>query len=206
MIIGILGAGSVGRALAGLIRNAGHEPLISERTPSEDTASFQDAAEAGEVVIIAVPYTATQTLLPPLAGALAAKTVVDATNPLNDDWSPKVLGAQTSAAEEIAKLLPGAHVVKAFNTVFADVMASEKLTRLGVRVTGFVASDHDGARRQVADLADGMGLAPVETGPLATARYLEAMAHLNIAIAVGQSGGTDAAFLYHQAVGQEVRQ
>jgi len=201
MKVGILGAGSVGRALAGLIRAAGHEPLISERSPSGDTVSFEEAATAGEIVIIAVPYNATEVLLPSLASALAGKTVVDATNPLNDDWSPKVLGAETSAAEEIAKLLPDAHVVKAFNTVFADIMTPEKLIRLGVRVTGFIASDHDGARRQVADLAEGMGLAPVETGPLATARYLEAMAHLNIAIAVGQAGGTDAAFVYHQAGG-----
>ncbi|MEL6858356.1 MAG: NAD(P)-binding domain-containing protein [Pseudomonadota bacterium] len=201
MKIGILGAGSVGRALGGLIRAAGHEPLISGRTPSGDTVSFEEAAETGEIVIIAVPYNATELMLPSLARALSGKTVVDATNPLHDDWSPKVLGAETSAAEEIAKLLPGAHIIKAFNTVFADIMMPEKLTRLDAPVTGFVASDHDGARRQVADLAKGMGLAPVETGPLATARYLEAMAHLNIAIAVGQSGGTDAAFLYHQAAG-----
>ncbi|MEO1038675.1 MAG: NAD(P)-binding domain-containing protein [Pseudomonadota bacterium] len=199
MKIGIIGAGSVGRALAGLARNAGHAPVLSERTPSGDTVSFQEAAGVGEIVIIAIPYTATPAVLPPLAAALAGKTVVDATNPLNDDWSPKVLGAETSAAEEIAGLLPGAHVVKAFNTVFADIMTPDKLIRLGAPVTGFIAGDDDAARRQVAGLVKDMGLAPVEIGPLATARYLEAMAHLNIAIAVGQSGGTDAAFLYHQS-------
>ncbi|MEL6238889.1 MAG: NAD(P)-binding domain-containing protein [Pseudomonadota bacterium] len=199
--MGILGAGSVARALAGLARDGGHEPLLSEREPKADTLSFEDAAKSGDIVIIAVPYTATTTLLPPLAGVLAGKTVVDATNPLNDDWSPKILGTETSAAGEITKLLPGAQIVKAFNTVFADIMTSDKLTRLGVSVTGFVAGDDSGARRQVADLVKGMGLHPVETGPLSTARYLEAIAHLNIAIAVGQSGGTDAAFLYHQAAG-----
>lgn len=199
MKIGIIGAGSVGRALAGLARTGGHSPVLSERVPSDDTVGFQDAAEAGGVVIIAIPYTATASVLPPLAVALAGKTVIDATNPLNDDWSPKILGAQTSAAEEIAKLLPGARVVKAFNTVFADIMVADKLSCLGVPVTGFVAGDEAAARHQVADLVKDMGLAPVETGPLATARYLEAMAHLNIAIAVGQSGGTNAAFLYHQA-------
>ncbi|MEL6473907.1 MAG: NAD(P)-binding domain-containing protein, partial [Pseudomonadota bacterium] len=132
MKIGIVGAGSVAHALAGLARDAGHEPLLSEREPKADTLSFEDAAKSGDIVIIAVPYAATATLLPPLAGVLAGKTVVDATNPLNDDWSPKVLGAQTSAAEEIAKYLPGAHIVKAFNTVFAGIMTSDKLTRLGV--------------------------------------------------------------------------
>ncbi|MEM7493300.1 MAG: NAD(P)-binding domain-containing protein [Pseudomonadota bacterium] len=201
MKVGILGAGSVGRALAGLIKAAGHAPLISERKPSVDTVSFEEAATVGEIVIIAVPYTATKVLLPQLACALEGKTVVDATNPLNDDWSPKILGAETSAAEEIARLLPGAHIVKAFNTVFADIMKPGRLTRLGAPVTGFIAGDEARARRQVIDLAKDMGLAPIETGPLATARYLEAMAHLNIAIAVGQSGGTDAAFLYHQATG-----
>ncbi|MEO1661157.1 MAG: NAD(P)-binding domain-containing protein [Pseudomonadota bacterium] len=201
MKIGILGAGSVARALANLISAAGHETLVSERTPSGDAVSFAEAAQSGEIIIIAVPYTATESMLPSLANALEGKIVVDATNPLNDDWSPKILGAETSAAEEIARLLPGAHIVKAFNTVFADIMKSDKLNRLGVPVTGFIAGDDIGARAQIAGLIKAMGLAPVETGPLATARYLEALAHLNIAIAVGQSGGTDAAFLYHQAAG-----
>jgi len=78
-------------------------------------------------------------------------------------------------------------------------MKPERLTRLGVPVTAFVAGDDAEARQQVSSLARSMGFAPIETGPLSTARYLEAMAHLNIAIAVGQSGGTDAAFLYDQA-------
>ncbi|MCI5043787.1 MAG: NAD(P)-binding domain-containing protein [Aquisalinus sp.] len=198
MKIGILGAGSVGNALASLAQAAGHQVVLSQRNPSDKTASFEYAAQASDIVIIAIPYAATASVLPTLSQELSGKTVIDATNPLNDDWSPKILDPETSGAELIATLLPASHVVKAFNTIFADIMTPDGLKRLGVPVTVFVAGDHLAACQQVSALANEMGFAPIETGPLATARYLEAMAHLNIAIAVGQGKGTDAAFIYHQ--------
>lgn len=202
MQVGIIGGGNVGHGLAALLRGAGHEVTVGLRPgarPRADApyrlATVEEAADRGEVVVVAVPFAAAAQALAPLAASLAGKVVVDATNPLNDDWSPLPLGAETSAGEEVQRLLPGAMVVKAFNTVFADVMRPDRLDRGGRRVTAFIAGDHDGANRTVEALARSAGFAPLVTGPLRNARYLEAMAHLNIAVALG-GAGTDAAFLY----------
>jgi predicted dinucleotide-binding enzyme len=202
MKISFIGAGNVARALAGLFHRAGHEVLLGAKAgaPAEvgRAVSLEEAASEGEVVVVAVPFLATREVLPALRSRLRGKLVVDATNPVNNDWSPMLLGQENSAGEEVARLLPDARVVKAFNTVFADVMREDRLVRDGQRVTCFVASDDAEASRTVARLAQEAGLAPVPVGPLKMARHLEAMAHLNIQLAVGMKGGTDAAFVYHQ--------
>jgi len=195
MKIGILGAGNVGTRLAELARAAGHDVLVGSR---KGDASLADASRHGDIILIAVHYHAVEDALKPLSELLAGKIVIDATNPLNDDWSPRILGENTSAGEEIAKLLPNSKIVKAFNTVFADIMSTEGLSRNGSAVTAFVASDHDDAVKTVADFAKSIGFAPVTSNKLIVARYLEAIAHLNIELAVGQGGGTNAAFLYHR--------
>lgn len=204
MKIGILGFGNVGRKLAQLLEGADHELIVGVRDRAKvadapySAGSLDDAARLSEAVVIAVPYAACAALLPDLAGGLAGKIVIDATNPLNGDWSPLFLGEENSAGEEIARLLPGSRVVKAFNTVFADIMRQDRLDRDGLRTTAFICGDDATANAEVARLAQTIGFAPLITGPLRSARYLEAMAHLNIAIAVAQGGGTNAAFLYHQ--------
>lgn len=205
MNIGILGGGQVGSALAQLARSAGHSVCIGQRNAAqrEDGVPVLPMAAAcaqADLVIIAIPFTACAEALPALNAVLAGKTVVDATNPLQADWSPLLLGAHDSAAQQIAALLPAARVVKAFNTVFADVMNPHGQLRAGgSRITVFVASDDTSAADLVAALASDLGFATQRVGALAHARFLEAMAHLNIAIAVGQGGGTNAAFIYDQA-------
>ena len=201
MKIAILGFGNVGQQFAHLFSNAGHEIVIGLRsTPSQalpyTSASFKEAAEIANIIAIALPFTACLDVLPELAKATTGKTVIDSTNPLNADWSPKLLGQENSAAEEISRLLPDAEVIKAFNTIFADVMSHP--VKDGQAITAFVAGDSDRAKQQVMALASDVGYTPIDTGLLYTARYLESMAHLNIQIAVGQSGGTDAAFIYLQ--------
>lgn len=207
MKIAILGNGNVGRRLGALFTTAGHEVVFAVRGaigavavggPSQATPG--DAAAAAELLVLALPFLACEEALPPLRAALQGKIVVDATNPLQADWSPLPLGADTSGAERIAALVPGARVVKAFNTIFADVMTREGLVRGGGRVTAFLCGDDDDARARVAALAEQAGCAPVDAGPLRCARYLEAMAHLNIQLAVGMGGGTGAAFLYDRGV------
>ncbi len=207
MRIGILGGGNVGGALALLASSAGHDVRIGQREIGPlanglDAVALEAAAAHGDVVVIAVPFAACAEVLPPLSQTLAGKIVVDATNPLNTDWSPLLLGQENSAAEEIARMLPASRVVKAFNTVFADAMTPQRLLRRGgQRLTAFVASDDDASAATVAELAQSMGFAPQRAGALESARYLEAMAHLNIAIAVGGGGGTDAGILYDRAGG-----
>lgn len=198
MKIAILGHGNVGSKLAALLDRAEAQVALCSRDGADGTLPLEVGAAGADVVILAVPYTALAGLLPTLRDVLRGKVVVDCTNPLNADWSPLLLGQENSAGEETARLLPESRVVKAFNTIFADVMTPERQVRDGLRTTAFVAGDEADSKRVILDLAEQAGFAPVDAGPLRMARHLEAMAHLNIQIAVGQGGGTHAAFLYHQ--------
>lgn len=171
---------------------------VSDQELPYPSATFKAAAAAAEVVAIAIPFTACMDVLPELAEATKGKVVIDSTDPLNADWSPHLLGQENSASEEISRLLPEAHIVKAFNTIFADVMNQPAIAIDGQAITAFIAGDDDEAKQKVMALVSQIGYAPVDTGPLYTARYLESLAHLNIQIAVGQGGGTKAAFVYHQ--------
>lgn len=201
MKIAVLGFGNVGKQFANLFSEAGHEMIIGLRSiPNQElpylSTTFKEAAKAADILAIAIPFNACTDVLPELADATKGKIVIDSTNPLNADWSPKLLGQENSASEEIERLLPEAHVIKAFNTIFADVM-SEPL-KDGQAITAFIAGDNKEAKEKIVSLAKDIGYAPIDTGPLYTARYLESMAHLNIQIAVGQGGGTKAAFVYLQ--------
>ncbi|MGN6151330.1 MAG: NADPH-dependent F420 reductase [Lysobacteraceae bacterium] len=201
MQIGIIGAGNVGGALARLALAAGRDVRVGVQGEPDAKASppkvgVREAAAFGELVLLALPYHVCATALPPLADALAGRIVVDVTNPVRADWSPLPLGEGNAAALEIARLLPGARVVKAFNTVFADAMTPERLVRTGgARTTAFIAGDDADAVATVAVFAESLGFSPQPVGALARAALLEAVAHLNIAIALA-GGGTDAAFVY----------
>ncbi len=193
--IGILGGGNVGQKLAALAEKAGYEVVVGRRN---GPVTFQDAAADGEVVILAVHYAVAEEVLAPLSGVLKQKILIDATNPLNDDWSPLVLDNGISAAEAVAGMVPDTIVVKAFNTIFADVMEHAEQGWDGNPVTAFVASDSPDAVKTVAQIASDMGFAPITMTKLSAARHLEGVAHLNIELALGQGGGTNAAFFYHR--------
>jgi 8-hydroxy-5-deazaflavin:NADPH oxidoreductase len=201
MKIAILGFGNVGKQFAHLFTKVGHEIIIglrstSDQKPPYPSATIKEAAEQADAIAIALPYTACADVLPELSEVTKGKIVIDSTNPLNADWSPKLLGQENSASEEVSRLLPGAYVVKAFNTIFADFM--DKPVNDGQSITAFIAADDDEAKQKVMTLASAIGYAPIDTGPLYTARYLENMAHLNIQIALRQKSGTNAAFIYFQ--------
>jgi 8-hydroxy-5-deazaflavin:NADPH oxidoreductase len=200
MRIGIIGNGNVGRALKALFEKAGHDVVIGARAAdTAGTVRVPEAVASAEAVVLAVPFAALEDLLDsPLSEALDGRIVIDVTNPVQADWSPVPLGQGGSAALKVSQLAPRARVVKAFNTVFADVMTPNKLDRAGQPVTAFIAGDDQEAVQLVAQLAEQSGLAPVPVGGLDKAWLVEAVAHLNIAIAVGQAGGTNAAFVYHR--------
>ena len=198
MKIAILGSGHLASRLSPLLSDAGHHVMVCTRHPADGAQpSYADGANAASIVVLAFPFGEARAVLAPLATALAGKIVVDATNPIKSDWSPMLLGQENSAGEEIARLVPQARVVKAFNTIFADTMHRGKQGRAGLAITAFIASDDRAASHELLRLADQMGFAPIDAGPLKVSRYLEAMAHLNIQLA--KDGGTDAAFIYHQA-------
>ena len=179
MKIGFIGGGSVGGSLANLLQAGGHDVTVGLRDEREKradatyrVAAVADAVQNAEVVFVALPYDALATALSPLTGALSGKIVVDVSNPVNGDWSPKLLGEDNSAGEETQRLLPRSKVVKAFNTIFADVMRPDRLDRNGQRITAFVASDDRGGADTIAGLARDAGFAPLIVGPLKLARQL----------------------------------
>ncbi|MBB6521029.1 NADPH-dependent F420 reductase [Pseudoteredinibacter isoporae] len=202
--ISVVGYGSVGQKLAKLFNDAGRNVTVCSKDASRGaehypTATFIEGIQSADAIVLAIPYGAIQTLIESLADELNGKTIIDCCNPLNEDWSPLLLGQETSAAEQIAALAPQAKVVKAFNTIFADVMAREHHDRKGHTITAFISGDDKTSKHGVMSLASDCGFSALDAGPLKSARYLEAMAHLNIEIAVAQGGGTNAAFVYHQA-------
>jgi len=203
MSISIFGTGSMATGLAVLFAKANHRVTLASRDVAKarsvaadlgngiGASSFADAAATADVVVLAVPYDAVAEVIK-AAGGLAGKTVIDITNPMTADFSGLTIGHTNSAAEEIQKLAPEAKVVKAFNTVFASVLQAGGNAG-GRPATVFVAGDDAAARKAVADLAQSVGFAPVETGVLSSARYLEPVAGLNIALAYGLGRGTDIA-------------
>jgi predicted dinucleotide-binding enzyme len=201
--VGILGAGKVASGLGELAITGGHDVRYGTRTAQRDGNLLPpiELAQFAELFVLAVPYSALDSALPPLRPMLDGKIVVDATNPVAEDWSPVELDGGLSAAEVVAHTLPEARVVKAFNTVFADNMRADRLVRGEGRVSAFIASDDAVAADAVADFAASLGFNPVVTGKLAHARYLEAIAHLNIALLAGNATNTSAAFLYDRGEG-----
>src|SRR3954447_9014696 len=132
--IAIIGTGNVGSALGQSLSRAGHSVTFYSRDEKKrtDAASANDAAAAtspieavenADVVILAVPYAAATDVAHEIASAVHGKVVIDTTNPLNADYSAIETKTGESAAEEIAAEMGDAHVVKAFNTVFAGVQA-----------------------------------------------------------------------------------
>ena len=209
MKIAIIGTGNVGTRLAKLFALANHEVILGSRslaTSIQVAATigtnvkgeiYTQAARDAGIVVIATPWSENATIKAVRElGDLAGKIVVDCTNPLAPDYMSNTLGYTTSSSEEIAKLIPEAKVVKAFNTIFADVMQPGKQTFNEHRGTGFYCGDDLEAKKIVAQLIDDAGFEPVDVGVLKNARYLEPMAQLNIQIAYGLGGGTDVAFRY----------
>ena len=187
MKIGIIGDGNVGSALQRGLTKAGHEA----RAVGNDAALVKKTADESELVIIAVPFGAIDEVVRTAGAALKGKTVVDVTNAMNPDMTLAV-GHTTSGAEELQKKLPGARVVKAFNTVFAQHMDSGKVK--GEQLTVLAAGDDAGAKKTVMELARGIGFDAVDAGPLKSARLLEPLALQNITLGFVVGMGGDIGF------------
>jgi hypothetical protein len=192
MKIAIIGAGNVGGALASSSVRAGHTVTLSAKDPAHADAkaketgaraveSAADAVRDADVVILAVPYSAVDAVLDELGGALAGKVLIDVTNRVKmEAMADSVDG--TSAAEHIQKKAPKARVAKAFNYAFASKQADPKAD--GQSIDGYVASDDADAKKTTLELARSIGFRPIDVGPLAMSRALEAMAILNIALQI----------------------
>ena len=138
------------------------------------------------MIVLAVPFGSVSEIATEIGDAVAGKIVVDATNRMSFGANGPDIDTSTSNAEEIAALLPGASVVKAFNTLFASNQSDPIAD--GVQLDGYVAADDDAARATVLELVESIGLRPVDVGPLARARQLEGLAFLNITLNIANGG------------------
>lgn len=209
MNITVIGAGNMGAAFVKQLTRAGHRVSVTARDmrKAEEVASANsgavavqtaDAADGAAVVILATGYGDAAGALQSV-GDLKGKVVIDITNPLTPDYMGLTLGHDTSAAEEIAKVVPGAEVVKAFNTVFAQLLAEGADLGEGRKVTVFIAGDTERGKQTVRALAESMGFEIVDAGGLKNARYLEPLAGLNIYLGYGAGLGTKIAPTWQHA-------
>lgn len=191
MKIGILGGtGRMGTGLGKILARAGHSLFLGSRDPqrgrqtAEEIAkqmglsqitggTNQEAAEYGEIVIVAVPFASAGFLLEQMKGTLRGKIVIDITNPFGQ------IPCTTSAGEEHQKILgPETPVVAAWKTNFWTTL--EHPTEGHIVRDVFLCGDNEKAKKVVEDLIRATGFRPIDTGGLETCRTLDAMVPLMI--------------------------
>ncbi len=198
MSVTIIGSGNMARGIGTRLVAGGNSIRILDRDPEKASAlageleanaqngvtvnagSIGDSIE-GDVVVLAVPYEAVEPIAGQYTSELSDKVVVDITNPV--DWQSfdrLVTPPDSSAAEEISRLLPDAAVVKAFNTTFAGTLVAGEVT--GQPLDVFVAADDPNAKETVVRLVEAGGLRAVDAGPLRRARQLEGLGFLGITL------------------------
>ncbi|GAB6940490.1 NADPH-dependent F420 reductase [Isoptericola variabilis] len=190
--ISILGTGNMGSAIAGLALAGGNDVQVVARDVTK-AAAVDPAVTAtafgepltGEIVVLALPYPALDDVVATYGDQLAGRTVVDLTNPLDfATFDALVVPADSSAAAGLAAKLPGAAVLKAFNTNFAATLVTGTVG--DVRTTVLVAGDDADAKAAFAAAFDGSAVRVVDAGSLKRARELEALGFLQLTLAAGE--------------------
>jgi predicted dinucleotide-binding enzyme len=167
MNITLLGAGNMGSALARQFTQAGHAVRIAATSlekaqsvaagiPGSTAVATAGSAADSDVVVVATPYEQAVAALRE-AGPLDGKVVIDVTNPLTPDYMGLTIGHDTSAGEEIAKAFPGVDVAKAFNTLFAQVVAEGPAFADGQVARAFYAGDSERAKATAKSLIESTG-------------------------------------------------
>jgi predicted dinucleotide-binding enzyme len=172
MRIGIIGSGNIGGTMARLLEAAGHEVQVANSRGEPHTAG--EAARFGDVVLVAIPLHAIGELP---AEAFDGKLVIDANNyyPARDGQVPRLDDGELTSSQLVQEMLPGATVVKAFNSMNFRPLGSEGKPEAprDERLAIFLAGDEDSAKRTVSGLIEQLGFAPVDTGTLADSRRQE---------------------------------
>lgn len=209
MKVAILGSGGVGQDLGLGFLGLGHEVRMGSRDPGKkeikewltkagkksSAGTFGEAAAFGDLAVLATQWSGTENAIR-LAGPanLAGKVVIDATNPLvfRPDALPTLaVGGNDSAGEQVQRWLPGAKIVKAFNTVNHAHMIKPSFP--GGPPDMFLCGNDDGARKLVAGICRDFGWGVVDLGGIEASRLLEPLALIYIQNAI-RTGNWDYAF------------
>jgi predicted dinucleotide-binding enzyme len=204
MKVGIFGTGDVGRALGRGFVTVGHEVKLGAREPNNEKAvawakengpkasagTFAEAAEFGELAVLATLGAANEAVLMSAGpDRLAGKILIDATNPLSHKpGSPPglAISGNDSGGEQVQRLVPKAHVVKAFNIVGNAHMFRPDFP--GGPPDMFFCGNDEGAKKRVGALLTDFGWNPVDLGGIDASRYLEAMCIAWVLYALKQGG------------------
>jgi NADPH-dependent F420 reductase len=196
MNITIIGAGNMGRGIGTRAAAGGHSVTFVDASPETAQKTAEDVKQAakngakissaslgdvqlGDVVVLAVWYGTNLEIAKQLGDRLAGKVVVDIANPLNATYDGLATAPDSSSAEDLAKVVvPGAQVVKAFNTTYAGTLLAGQVA--GQPLDVFIAGDDADAKAKVAQIVTDGGLRPVDTGPLSRARQIEGLQLLHI--------------------------
>ena len=207
MKIGILGSGLMGGKLGTIFARAGHEVVFSysrsdaklkklarEAKGKSRAGTPREAAQDADALLLAVHWSRVNHVLKQ-AGDLSGKVIITCSLPMNLDDTGLVISGTSSGAEALAKKLPAARIVSAFNTVPSEVLfnvfaARRKRTRPSLIYCG----DDSKAKKIAARLIQDVGFDPVDAGPLRIARYTEAFALLVAQLAYEGKGGPEIAY------------
>jgi predicted dinucleotide-binding enzyme len=191
MRIGILGAGLMGSKLGTIFARAGHAVVFSYARSNEKLTQLArdaqgnaragtpgEAAKESEILLLAVHWSRCADVLHQ-AGDVSGKVVVTCSLPMNAGDTDLVVGHTSSGAEELAKMIPKARVVSAFNTVPSEVLFGVFEARgKGNRPSLVYCGDESNSKETAAELIRDVGFDPVDAGPLRIARYTEPFALL----------------------------
>ena len=211
MRIGILGSGLMGDKLGTLFARAGHEVVFSfarsehklRRLAQEAGARARagtpaEAAREADAVLLAVHWSSVDEVLQQ-AGTLEGKTLISCSLPMNADDTDLVVAHTSSGAEELAKKVPGARLVAAFNTVPSEVLFGVFEGRARHNRPGLVyCGDAPAAKTIAATLIRDIGFDPVDAGPLRIARYMEPFGLLVARLAYEGTGGPELAYRFQR--------
>jgi predicted dinucleotide-binding enzyme len=188
----VIGTGNMGSAIASVAAKGGASIQIVARDIAKaqqlaaqvgGTADEFGDALTGDIVVLALPYPALEDVVKTYGAALAGKVVVDVTNPVDfATFDGLTVPSDSSAAAQLQAALPGAKVVKAFNTNFAATLFSGEVG--GVPTTVVVAGDDDIAKAQLTEIISAGGVVVADAGGLKRARELEAVGFLQMVLAV----------------------
>jgi predicted dinucleotide-binding enzyme len=177
--VSIIGTGNMANAIGGVLADGGSS--VSYVTQDQTGT----APLTGDIVVLAVPYPAVDSILAAYGDQFAGKVVVDITNPLNfDTFDSLTVPVGSSAAAEIQAKLPNAIVVKAFNTTFAGTLASKQIGDQSTTV--LIAGDDTNAKQTLAAAVEAGGVKAIDAGSLSRAHELEALGFLQLTLAAGE--------------------
>ena len=193
MHVTLIGTGNMARGLGSRVLAGGHDLTVVGKDEQRAEAVAADLGGQGrvgtavdgdpiegEVVVLAVYYPDARAAVEQYADQLAGKVVVDITNPVNATFDGLVVLPDGSATNELAGLAPDARFVKAFNTTFAGPLTQGEVD--GQTLDVLIAGDDEDAKAHVAALARDGGLNPIDVGPQARARELEATGLLHMGV------------------------